>query len=176
VVVAVGETEVDPEAPAEVNETGEILIEVAPLPVQDKVAAWPEVIELGVAVKEVIVGAEGLATVIESTWLALFGPAVTARVNEYVPAVAVDPVIAPVLLLSDSPAGRAPELIEKVGEVQPEIPIAWLYAAPVCTPGNEVVVTEQGTGESERLTVYALPPALFTRTNALLAAEYANLP
>jgi hypothetical protein len=81
--VTVGETEVDPEAFVLVIVPGEILTEVALLVVQDKVDDWPEVMEFGLALKELMLGGAGDAavTVIESDWLALLGLAVTATVK-----------------------------------------------------------------------------------------------
>jgi hypothetical protein len=85
-VVAAGDTGRVPEALEADNAPGAIESEVAPEAAQDKVTDWPEVMEVGVAVKEVMVGREeegvGAATVIDNASLALFGLAVTVTVKE----------------------------------------------------------------------------------------------
>lgn len=52
------------------------------------------------------------------------------------------PVIAPVEVLSDSPGGSEPEVIDHVyGEVPPDAASVWLYANPTWPAGSELVVT-----------------------------------
>jgi hypothetical protein len=80
VVVVVGETAVEPLAAVEVNALGVMLILVAPVVDQLSVLLEPEVILVGLAVKEAMVGLETVAVTV-TVAVAVTEPALLAAVS-----------------------------------------------------------------------------------------------
>jgi hypothetical protein len=92
----------------------------------------------------------------------LLAASVTCTVNDAVPAVVGVPLICPVELLSVSPAGNDPALIDQLYGVVPPLACSVVeYAVPAVPPGNDVVVTFGGCAAAATATLKAFVPVLF---------------
>ena len=92
----------------------------------------------------------------------LFAASFSCTVNDAVPAVVGVPVICPVELFSERPAGKKPKVTDHVyGVVPPLASRVVEYAVPVVPPGSDVVVTVGGCAAAATAILNAFVPALF---------------
>ena len=92
----------------------------------------------------------------------LFAASVTCTVNEAVPAAVGVPLICPVELLSVSPAGREPALIDQLYGVVPPLACNVVeYAVPTVPPGSDEVVTVGGCAAAATAMLNAFVAVLF---------------
>ena len=81
-------------------------------------------------------------------------------VNDAVPAVVGVPVICPVELFSERPAGKEPKVTDHVYGVVPPLACSVVaYAVPVVPPGSDDVVTNGGCAATAMLNAFV--PVLF---------------
>src|SRR5215472_3724260 len=96
---------------------------------------------------------------------------VTLMVKLLLPVAVGLPEIAPELLLSERPAGSAPEMIDQVyGVDPPEAVTIALYAAFLCASGNEVVLMVSGAG----CTVMVVLPVIMPNAAEIVLVPGAN--
>ena len=86
-----------------------------------------------------------VVTMLKALVPVLLAASLTCTVNDAVPAVVGVPLICPVELLSVSPVGKEPALIDQLYGVVPPLACSVVeYPVPAVPPGSDAVVTEIG--------------------------------
>jgi hypothetical protein len=162
VVVAVGDTLVEPLADVEVNEPGVMLMLVAPLVDQLNVLLLPEVIVVGLAVNELIVGFVGAGLTVTVTVL-VAEPALSVAVSVYVVVAVGDTLVVPLEDVEVNEPGVMPMLVAPfVAQLKVVLPPA------VIVPGlsvNDVIVGFDAAGFTVTVAELLVEPELFLAVN-----------